>query len=319
MGPACTKNPDATAGEKAPASASAPKAAAAAPAPAPAPAAAPAQAAPTGGNPLTGIPGMDFSSLPPAAQRELASVFTDEYCYCGCPHTLEACLKAHTPCKHAKRMASLAARQVAAGNPATEVIVGLGKYYASFRESAVALTVDPRMCMGDAKAPVTLVEFSDFECPGCARARPLLEDFAKKHAAQVRFCYAPFPLPMHANAVPAAQAALWARDQGKFWEMHDALFAQQQNLAPAALPAIANSIGLPGAKLAEALKAGTYAKELDSYKAQGTAANIRGTPSIFLNGRPYLIEVMGLDAANLAHAVEDHTEWSANKNAWAAD
>ncbi|XXF80228.1 thioredoxin domain-containing protein [Myxococcaceae bacterium GXIMD 01537] len=311
---ACTKNPDATA-------ASAPQTLAQkAPASAPAPAK-PAPSAPaTGaGSPLAGIPGMDFSSLPEPAQRELVTVLSDEFCYCGCPHTLGACLKTHTPCKHAKRMASLAARQVADGSSGNEVIVGLSRYYASFREPRAALKVDPRMCMGDANAPVTMVEFSDFECPFCAKARPLLEEFARKHSAQVRFCYAPFPLPMHANAVPAGQAALWARDQGKFWQMHDALFVNQANLSPAALPGIANSIGLPGAKLAEALKAGTYAKELDEYKAQGMAARLRGTPTLFLNGRVYPLDFLGLDEAELAHSVEDEIEWKANNNAWAAD
>jgi len=308
-GSACTKNPDAAASQKAPA----------APAPQAAPAAAPAQPAAPAGNPLAGIPGMDFSALPASAQRELSTVFTDEFCYCGCPHTLGACLKTHTTCKHARRMASLAARQVAAGSSGSDVILGLGRYYGAFREKRAQLEVDPRMCMGDAKAPVTLVEFSDFECPYCAKARPMLEAFAKKHSAQVRFCYAPYPLPMHANAIPAGQAALWARDQGKFWEMHDALFEHQANLSPAALVTIANGLGLPGAKLAEALKSGAYVKELEEYRAQGRAANISGTPSLFLNGRRYPLDFFGLDEADLAHSVEDEIEWSSNNNAWAAD
>ncbi|MGQ0504775.1 MAG: DsbA family protein, partial [Myxococcaceae bacterium] len=71
---------------------------------------------------LTGIPGMDFSALNDGAKRELATVFTDEFCYCGCPHTLGACLKTHASCKHAKRMALLAATEVSAGQPATAVV-----------------------------------------------------------------------------------------------------------------------------------------------------------------------------------------------------
>lgn len=308
--PACTKNSDTTAAQKSAVQAPA----------APAPhAATPAQpAAAPAANPLAGIPGMDFSALPASAQRELATVFSDEFCYCGCPHTLGACLRTHT-CQHAKRMASLAARQVAAGTSGPEVILGLSRYYAGFRESRAKLDVDPRMCMGDEKAPVTLVEFSDFECPYCGKARPVLESFAKKHAAKVRFCYAPFPLPMHPNAAIAAQAVLWARDQGRFWEMHDALFEHAANLSATALPGIANGIGLPGAKLAEALKAGTYVKEVESFRAMGRAANITGTPSLFLNGHAYPLDFFGLDEGNLAHAVEDEAEWAANGNQWAAD
>jgi protein-disulfide isomerase len=307
-GLACTKNP-----EVAPAD----KAAAAPPAAAPAAPPVPEKPAANPGAVLGGIPGMDFSALPPAAQRELATVFTDEFCYCGCPHTLGACLKQHTGCRHAKRMAKLAAINVAEGDAATEVIVNLSRYYSSFRGARADLKVDPRMCMGNANAPVTLAEFSDFECPSCAYARPLLEEFAKKNTDKVRFCYLPYPLPMHPNAVPAAQAAMWARDQGKFWEMHDALFANQANLTPAALPAIADKVGLPGAKLQEVLKAGTYKEELARFQSMGRAANITGTPSIFFNGRPYALE-LGLEAEKLAHSVEDELEWRAN-NAWAAD
>lgn len=307
---ACTKNSEAAA----PAQPSAPKPSTPAPAAPPPPAA----AASSGAAVLSGIPGMDFSALPAAARRELSTVFTDEFCYCGCPHTLGQCLKGHTTCQHAKRMARLAARQAAAGVPATETIVALSEYYASFRAARRNLEVDPRMCMGDATAPVTLVEFSDFECPYCGKARPLLEAFAKKNASQVRFCNVPFPLPMHPNAVPAGQAVLWARDQGKYWEMHDALFENAQNLTPASIVGIASKLGLDGAKLQKALQAGTYAQELEKYKALGSSANVRGTPSLFFNGRSYDTQ-MGLTDDALTHTLEDELEWRANGNAWAAD
>jgi protein-disulfide isomerase len=310
-GLACTKNPEvAPADTKATATPTAAPAAPAAPTP--------ADPAPTGGagNALQGIPGMDFSSLPPSAQRELATVLSDEFCHCGCPHTLGACLRQHTTCKHAKKTARLAAMSVSNGLPATEVILTISRYYASFRATRAELKVDPRMCMGDEKAPVTMAEFADFECPSCGHARPLLEDFARKNPSKVRFCYLPYPLQGHANALPAAQAALWARDQGKFWEMHDLLFQNQNNLAPAALPALADKIGLPGAKLQEVLKAGTYVKELEGFKAQGNAAGITGTPSVFLNGRSHLL---GIQPEQLSHAIDDEIEWRANNNAWAAD
>jgi protein-disulfide isomerase len=309
-GVACTKNPEVAPAEK---GAATPTAAPAAPAePTPAANAPPANAA----NSLAGIPGMDFSSLPPSAQHELASVLSDEFCHCGCPHTLGACLRQHTSCKHAKRTARFAAMSAANGMAATEIILGMSKYYALFRGNRATLKVDPRMCMGDEKAPVTMAEFADFECPSCGHARPVLEEFVKKNPTKVRLCYLPYPLPGHPNALPAAQAALWARDQGKFWEMHDVLFENQTNLAPAALAALADKIGLPGAKLQEVLKAGTYVKELEGFKAQGNAAGITGTPSVFLNGRPH---GLGIIVDHLTLSVDDEIEWGANNNAWAAD
>ncbi|HET9449969.1 MAG TPA: thioredoxin domain-containing protein [Aggregicoccus sp.] len=269
---------------------------------------------------LKGYPGMDFSSLSPDAQRELATVLEDEFCYCGCPHSLGACLKEHTPCKHAKRMARLAAGLVKEGTPGTETIVALSKYYASFRARRAPLTVgtgtgiDERMCRGSKSAPVTMVEFADFECPSCGAAHPKLAAFVKKHGERVRFCYAPYPLPNHPHALPAAQAALWARDQGKFWEMHDVLFEHQGELAN--LPKLAAKAGLNPAGLKKALEAGTYLKELERYKAMGAAANIRGTPSLFLNGRPH---ELGFGEEQLRHSAEDEAEWRANDGAWAAD
>ncbi|AKQ64766.1 Periplasmic thiol:disulfide interchange protein DsbA [Myxococcus hansupus] len=266
---------------------------------------------------LSGIPGMDFSSLSPTAKRELADVLSDNFCYCGCPHTLGACLKSHTPCKHARRMTQLAARMVSDGVPATEAILTLSAYYQGFPSPRAQFKVDDRMCMGAASAAVTVVEFSDFECPYCAKARPILEAFAKKHAQQVRFCYLPFPLSMHPNAVPAAQAVLWARDQGKFWQMHDALFEHQSNLRPEAIATLATSLGLDGTKLAALMKTDAYKEELDNYRSQGRAAGISGTPSVYFNGRT--VELSFVEANMLTHSLEDELEWSANKNAWAAD
>jgi len=310
MASACSQNSEASAPKPAPVPA------ASKPAPATPP---PAAAAPSGEAVLSGLPGMDFSALPPAARRELSTVFTDEFCYCGCPHTLGQCLRGHTTCQHARRMARLAARQAASGTPATDIIVALSEYYASFRAPRKKLEVDPRMCMGDANAPVTLVEFFDFECPYCGKARPVLESFAKKNASKVRLCAVPFPLPMHPNALPAGQAALWARDQGKYWEMHDALFERAQNLTAATIVESANKLGLKGAELQKVLQAGTYAKELDRYKALGNSANIQGTPSLFFNGRLYESQQMGLTEDVLTHTLEDELEWRANGNAWAAD
>ncbi|WP_240356085.1 DsbA family protein [Myxococcus eversor] len=307
------KNPEGSAPASNPAPAAAPAPAAPAPPPPAPPAAAPTDPAAA----LSGIPGMDFSSLSAASKRELATVLSDEFCYCGCPHTLGACLKSHNTCRHAKRMARVAARMVSEGSPATEVIVQLSQYYGAFREQRAQFKVDDRMCMGAAAAPVTVVEFSDFECPYCAKARPVLEAFAKKNPVQVRFCYLPFPLANHVNALPAAQAALWARDQGKFWQMHDALFAHQENLKPEALPALAKELGLDGAKLAAVLKSDAYKQELEGFRNQGRSAGLSGTPTVYFNGRALDLSFIQDDLLN--HSLEDELEWVTNKNAWAAD
>ena len=268
---------------------------------------------------LSGIEGLDFSSLSPAAQKELASVFTDEFCPCGCPHTVGACLKTHPGCRHARRMALLAAPQAAAGISGTEIILELSQYHQSFRDSRVALRVDERMCRGaEAKdAKVTVVAFSDFECPYCGYARPLLEKLVQGHAAKgLRLCHAPFPLQGHPNALPAGQAVLFARDHGKFWQMHDLLFENQAVLTPGLIRQLAARIGLSSAELGKVLDSKRYLDELAAWKEAGRVAGVEATPALYFNGRKFTLP---LDEETLAHTAGDELEWIANQGAWAAD
>jgi protein-disulfide isomerase len=259
---------------------------------------------------------MDFSTLSAGAQRELATVFTDEFCYCGCPHTLEQCLKAHGGCRHARRMANLAAQMAQNGDPGVEIIGTLSRHYQGFRETRRALKVDERMCKGAKDARATFVEFADFECPACGFMRPVLESLIKEHGQKVRLCYAPFPLPGHPNGMPAAVAALVARDRDKFWEMHDLLFAHQQSLSPGKIKELGAQIGIPAAEIQKAFDSGKYAEEIAGWKELGKTAGVDQTPTLFLNGHPYLL---GRQLEQLAHAVDDELEWQASGGGWAKD
>lgn len=263
---------------------------------------------------LSGVPGMDFSSLPPSAQKELANVFSDSFCYCGCPHTLGACLKTHTSCRHAKRMALLAASEAAAGAAGYEITTMLEKYYQSFREPRSSTKVDERLCKGPKDAKVTVVEFADFECPYCRAASPMLDKLVA--GGKARLCYAPFPLAQHPNAIPAGQAALFARDKGKFWEMHDQLFEHQTELNPAFIKQLAQQVGLNPNELQKVFDDKKYVDELNAWRDAGKAANVDATPSIYFNGRKFNLPV---SPETLSHTLDDELEWIANKNAWAAD
>lgn len=265
---------------------------------------------------LEGIPGLDFSSLSPSAKQELASFLSDEFCYCGCPHSVGACLKGHPTCQHARRMAVLAAAEAANGLPAVEIINDLSKYYLSFREPRQSLKVDERLCTGKKGAKVTLVEFSDFECPHCAAARPFLEKFAKSNADALRFCFSPYPLPGHPNSMPAAQAALFARDKGQFWEMHDLLFENQRQLGPELYRSLAAKLGLSPAEMSKAIESGRYAEELNGWKESGNRVHLDATPTLYFNGRKHQLPI---GPETLQRALEDEIEWIANKNSWAPD
>jgi predicted DsbA family dithiol-disulfide isomerase len=263
---------------------------------------------------VTGVPGMDFTTLPLSAQKELNQVLSDEFCYCGCPHSLGACLREHRGCHHARRMALLAAREAAAGAPSVEISVMLSKYYLSFRERRQTFKIDPRMCIGPSDAKVTFMEFSDFECPYCNAARPVLEKFVKESTPKVRLCFAPFPLPAHPHAIQAAQAALYARDHGKFWPMHDALFEKQTQLSDETIRGLAEKLGMSGADLGKALD--SYRGEVEGSKELGVNAGVDATPTIFVNGRKLSLLI---SPEVLSVTVQDELEWTNNHNAWVVD
>jgi hypothetical protein len=258
---------------------------------------------------------MNFSQLSEAAKTELGAVLSDEFCYCGCPHTLAQCLQSHSGCRHAKRAAALAAARAQSGAFNQDIILELSKYYQSFREARRPVKVDEKMCR-PAKGKVTVVEYSDFECPHCVAARAPLEELAKKRESSVRVCYAPFPLEGHSHAFQAATAALYARDKGKFWAMHDALFDQKAQLSVPLILELAGKVGLNAKELSKAIESGRYRQELQSWKESGKAAGVEATPSIFFSGRKYNLPI---DFASLSHSLADEVEWMDNRGAWAAD
>ena len=261
---------------------------------------------------LGDVPGFDFSRLPAPARKELVSVLTDEFDYCGRPLTLLASLKKGDSCKHTRRLVGLAATLAAEGAAATEIIVQLSKYNQGFNKSRAAFKPDERQCMGAKDAKVTLVEFSDFECPFCAAARPILEDYVKPRAS-VRLCWMAYPLPQHPNAFFAGQAALFARDAGRFWAMHDALFDNQLSLSEDFIRGLLTKQGLDVKAFEKVLVSKKYLEELEGSKEAGKKALVESTPSIFVNGRKY---PLGLNVESLSVAVDDELDWLSGNSAW---
>jgi protein-disulfide isomerase len=137
---------------------------------------------------------------------------------------------------------------------------------------------------GPADAKVTVVEFSDFECPYCSRAADVANKVKEKYGDKVRFVFRQFPLSFHQNAHVAAQASLAANAQGKFWAMHDKMFQNQKALDRASLEGFAKEAGLDMASFKKALDDKTFAATVDAELKLGEEVAVDGTPTMFLNG-----------------------------------
>jgi len=150
-------------------------------------------------------------------------------------------------------------------------------------------------------APVTLLEYGDFECPFCGLAYAVVRALEKHYGDRLRFVFRSFPLEMHPHAKAASEAAEFAADAGQFWEMHDTLFEHQRALDVRHLLGYARDLGLDPAALEVALRDGTYAPIVAEQKESGEESGIPGTPAFFVNAILFEAEAT---VANLSHAID---------------
>ncbi|MGD9904223.1 MAG: thioredoxin domain-containing protein [Vicinamibacterales bacterium] len=138
---------------------------------------------------------------------------------------------------------------------------------------------------GPADAPVTIVEFSEYQCPFCARVTPTLKQIEERYKGKVRIVFKDFPLPNHTQAPKAAEAAHCAGEQGKYWELHDRLFANQQQLQVPELKAHAGAVGLDQAAFDQCLDSGKFAAVVQADYDLGADMGVQSTPTLYINGR----------------------------------
>jgi protein-disulfide isomerase len=176
------------------------------------------------------------------------------------------------------------------------------------RQQIAIAADDPSL--GPANAPVTIVEFSDFQCPFCQRVVPTIKQIKAKYGDRVRIVWKDFPLTqIHPQAFDAAQAGNCAREQGKFWEYHDQLFANQAALQPEFLKKYATDAGMNGATFAACLDSGKFQPKVQAALEAGGKLGIGSTPTSYINGRA----VTGAQPIEVFEAVIDEELQKAGK------
>lgn len=154
----------------------------------------------------------------------------------------------------------------------------------ALKPPVIEVSTGGRPMLGPPTAPILMIEFSDYECPFCKRAEPTVEQVLNTYKDKIKFVYRQYPLPFHQHAKPAAEAALCAGAQGKFWEYHKKVFASA-SLTEDTLKQIAKDVGVDAAKFDTCMKNHETAKDIDKDVEDGQGVGVNGTPAFFINGR----------------------------------
>jgi protein-disulfide isomerase len=149
-----------------------------------------------------------------------------------------------------------------------------------------SFNVDPALSRGPADALVTIVEFSDFQCPSCKRAQQALGQVMKEFEGQVRLVHKDYPVPSHKGALPAAEAARCAAAQGVFWEYHDLLYLAVPDFSRDDLVRYAGRLSLDREAFATCLDTHQFRKDIEADVREGRALKLPGTPTFLVNGKP---------------------------------
>lgn len=239
------------------------------------------------------LPGVDLNGLTASQKATVIKILQDRDCPCGCSMKVATCRQADPSCSYSAGMTDVVISAIKQGKTEQQARQEAdNSKWAHVQppkvlEDPVNIPVAGAPAMGPANAPVTLVEFSDFQCPYCAAAVPQIQAVLKAYPSQVKLIFKQFPLEQHPQADLAATAALAAQKQGKFWEMHDAMYAAQGNLSRSSILQIASKVGLNVKQLEDDMDSTAIRETVVRDVQDGTKAGVEGTPTLFINGQKY--------------------------------
>ena len=232
------------------------------------------------------LPGVDTSDL--AAERKQAFWDVANRLYAPCSDqavTLVQCLEQQRPCGACTPAATLLADQVRRGVAKAQAASAVNARFAADAVKKVDVGKSPTK--GPENAPVTIVVFSDFQCPACKATLPVFEEAMKANPGQVRLVHKFYPLEKHTRARQAAYAAVAAMKQGKYWDMEKILFANQEALSDEDLTRYAEKLGLDAVKFNQDLRSDATKELVDVDVFLGEEVGVRYTPFVLINGRVF--------------------------------
>ena len=244
----------------------------------------------------TTLPGVDFGGLTPKAKANVLGILRDHGCVCGCGFKLAECRVDDPGCAYSTNLAAVAVAAAKAGKSDTEIVAAInGSKWAQgppqqsnqLLDPAVKIPVSGAPVLGPSSAKVTVVEFSDFQCPYCAGVVEQVRQLLRAYPTQIKLIFKQFPLETHPQADLAAAAAVAAHKQGKFWQLHDAMFAHQEDLSRKAIFVLAQSAGLDMKRFEDDIDSTETRETVVRDVQDGNQANVEGTPTFFINGQKY--------------------------------
>ena len=237
--------------------------------------------------PIRSLPQVDTSALDGFSQGIWIDMVNELLSPCGEPVSVARCIVESRKCKRCVPAARYVARLVDDGYSRDEI---RDVYRVRYSDDTKIdnLTTHDSPLRGSPMAPVTLYEFSDFQCPHCKLAAPMLKKIVEESNGKVKLIFKQYPLPMHPKAREASKATIAAHKQGKFWEMHDLLFEKQDELQAANLDDYAKQIGLDMKRFKADMKAKATDEKIAADRAEGEAAGVDSTPSIYVNDRRFV-------------------------------
>lgn len=230
-------------------------------------------------------PGVDVSKLDEMAKKIFFRVVNSEASICGKGQSLLASAKKDASCRRSLNAVRYVARLADQGYTQSEIAEQIDKRYRTVQPKFIDVAEAPME--GGANARVTLVEFADYECPHCKRFQPVLRQILDEFKGEVRLYFKHYPLPQHTNARLAAEAAVAAQKQGKFWPYQEKLWDNQDSLSPAELEKFAKEVGLDTGKFRADLDDAKVKARVQKDRVDGGTLGLSSTPTLYINGREY--------------------------------